>query len=112
MQLIRTFETSLAIYLDYWVEYRGIGSTIQVMVNPNTKPMFENLLKSAEIKYTKTIEDVGVLFKNQILQNQKGRIGGDFDYGKYHVIDLTQKNLKVRKKERSYSEFNFMHLSL
>ena len=92
MQLIRTFETSLAIYLDYWIEYRGIGSTIQVMVDPNTKPMFENLLKSAEMKYTKTIEDVGVLFKNQILQNQKGRIGGDFDYGKYHVIDLTQKN--------------------
>ena len=88
MQLIRTFETSLAIYLDYWIEYRGINSNIMVMVNPNIKPLFENLLQTAKMKYTKTIEDVGILFKNQILQNQKNKIDGDFDYGKYHVINF------------------------
>jgi len=87
MQLINTFESTLGIYLDYWVEYRGIGSTIQVMVNPNIKPLFEDLLKRGEIKYTKTIEDVGVLFKNQILKNNINKADGDFDYGKYHTLD-------------------------
>ena len=89
IELIRTFEASLAIYLDYWVEYRGVNQWVQIMVNPTIKPLFEKLLTSADMKYSISISDVGSLVKNQISLNSanKAEANADFDYGKYHTLD-------------------------
>ena len=73
--------------MDYWVEYRGINQHVQIMVNPTIKPLFEKLLKSANVKYVISISDVGSLVKNQLTLNSKSSDNDDFDYGKYHTLD-------------------------
>ena len=102
MDLIKTFEGSLSIYLDYWVEYRGPGSTIQVMVNPKIKPLFEKLLHSAKMQYSITINDVGSFIKNQIELNYKNE-SDNFDYGKYHTLD--EINHWMNDLETQYPKF-------
>lgn len=114
MKLIKRFESSLSLNLDYWVEYRGPQSSIQVMVNPKIKPLFENLLKTAQMKYTITINDVASLIKNQIKLNEKKddttnnilnfqqhiqHTEDSFDYSKYHTLDDINQWMKDLKTQ-------------